>query len=199
MKNGDIRSLAMSPITPRCCARTTRPEQSPFRLPGGEELQAHQVHERAYLLVADVEIEISQDGNSVTGASGFLSPFEPNERKRCARSATRGSCSPRGPGWATPRRSRSPVLRAEHVSPVCCPRAVCITLLDLPPDGEEHELPRLPSQRRSSRHDHSRLAGRASACPAPARAAALDDKQRRAAASRWLPLRQQCDHDRRPD
>jgi quercetin dioxygenase-like cupin family protein len=50
-------------------------------LPGGDELQEHQVHERAYLLVADGEIEISQNGRTVTGSSGFLSHFEPNERR----------------------------------------------------------------------------------------------------------------------
>jgi quercetin dioxygenase-like cupin family protein len=50
-------------------------------LTSGEELQEHQVHERTYLLVADGEIEISQDGNSVTGATGFLPHFEPNERR----------------------------------------------------------------------------------------------------------------------
>jgi hypothetical protein len=46
-----------------------------IRLPSGEELQQHHVHERADLLVADGEIEITQDGNSVTGGTGFLSHF----------------------------------------------------------------------------------------------------------------------------
>jgi quercetin dioxygenase-like cupin family protein len=50
-------------------------------MPSGEELQEHQVHERAYLLVVDGEIEISQNGRSVTGGTGFLSHFEPNERR----------------------------------------------------------------------------------------------------------------------
>jgi hypothetical protein len=56
-------------------------------LPGGEELQGHQVHERTYLLVVDgeIEIEIAQDGSSVTGGIGFLSPFEPDERRTGAR------------------------------------------------------------------------------------------------------------------
>jgi quercetin dioxygenase-like cupin family protein len=50
-------------------------------LPAGEELQEHQVHERAYLLVADGEIEISHNGSRVTGGVGLLSHFEPNERR----------------------------------------------------------------------------------------------------------------------
>ena len=39
------------------------------------------MHERAYLLVADGEIEVSTDGgHSVRGGPGFLSHFEPAER-----------------------------------------------------------------------------------------------------------------------
>ena len=52
-----------------------------IRLPSGEELQEHQVHECTYLLVVDGEIEIAQDGSSVTGGIGLLSPFEPNDRR----------------------------------------------------------------------------------------------------------------------
>ena len=52
-----------------------------IHLPAGEELQEHQVHERAYLLVADGEVEISQDAQTVTGGAGSLSHFEPNERR----------------------------------------------------------------------------------------------------------------------
>ena len=64
-----------------------------IRLPSGEELQEHQVHGRTYVLVVDGEVEIAQDGSSVTGGIGFLSPFEPNERRTGARAAMRGSCS----------------------------------------------------------------------------------------------------------
>jgi quercetin dioxygenase-like cupin family protein len=52
-----------------------------IRLPAGEELQEHQVHERAYLLVADGQVEISQDAETVTGGAGSVSHFEPNERR----------------------------------------------------------------------------------------------------------------------
>jgi quercetin dioxygenase-like cupin family protein len=39
------------------------------------------VHERAYLLVVDGEVEISDRGQVTTGGAGFLSHFEPNERR----------------------------------------------------------------------------------------------------------------------
>jgi quercetin dioxygenase-like cupin family protein len=50
-------------------------------LPAGKQLQEHQVHERAWLLVVEGEIEVtSQDGGSVTGSAGLLVIFGPKER-----------------------------------------------------------------------------------------------------------------------
>lgn len=56
-----------------------------IHVPRGGELQDHHVHERAYLIVADSEIEISQDCNRVTGASGSSRPSNPTSAGRCAR------------------------------------------------------------------------------------------------------------------
>jgi quercetin dioxygenase-like cupin family protein len=49
-------------------------------LPAGEALQEHQVHERAWLVVIDGEIEVDGDGTTVTGGPGFLAVFDPKER-----------------------------------------------------------------------------------------------------------------------
>ena len=52
-----------------------------INLPGGEQLQDHQVHERAYVVVVDGEVEIQQDGDDAYQAGpGFLAHFEPKER-----------------------------------------------------------------------------------------------------------------------
>jgi len=51
-----------------------------INLPAGEQLSEHQVHERAWLLVVDGEIEVSADGDSVNGGIGLLAIFDPNER-----------------------------------------------------------------------------------------------------------------------
>ena len=40
----------------------------------------HEVHERAWLVVAAGEIEVEQGGRTVTGGPGFLAHFEPAER-----------------------------------------------------------------------------------------------------------------------
>jgi quercetin dioxygenase-like cupin family protein len=50
-------------------------------LPAGEQLQAHQVHERSYLIVVAGDVEISQDDGSVEGGVGLLAHFDPNERR----------------------------------------------------------------------------------------------------------------------
>ena len=52
-----------------------------INLPAGEQLQEHQTHERAYLVVAAGEVEVEQGGETVTGGPGFLAHFEPNERR----------------------------------------------------------------------------------------------------------------------
>ncbi len=52
-----------------------------INLPAGEQLQEHQVHERTWLLVTEGEITVTDsDSGSVTGSTGLLCIFDPNER-----------------------------------------------------------------------------------------------------------------------
>jgi quercetin dioxygenase-like cupin family protein len=81
METWDIRSLEIEPHKPEVLRSDDETRAIAINLPAGEELQEHQVHERAYLLVADGEIEIAKDGQTVSGGPGFLSHFEPNERR----------------------------------------------------------------------------------------------------------------------
>ena len=80
MDTWDIRSLPIEPHHPQVLRSDEETRAIAIQLPGGEELQEHQVHERAYLLVADGEIEVTQDQERVTGGPGFLSHFAPAER-----------------------------------------------------------------------------------------------------------------------
>ncbi len=80
METWDIRSLTIEPHKPQVLRSDEETRAIAIILPAGEELQEHQVHERAYLLVADGEIEVAKDGETVTGGPGFLSHFAPNER-----------------------------------------------------------------------------------------------------------------------
>jgi quercetin dioxygenase-like cupin family protein len=81
METWDIRELQIEPHKPQVLRSDEETRAIAIHLPAGEELREHQVHERAYLLVADGEIEISGDGQRVAGGAGFLSHFEPNERR----------------------------------------------------------------------------------------------------------------------
>src|SRR5437763_1886117 len=81
METWDICSLDVQPHHPQVLPSDAEARATAIQLPAGEELQEHQVHERAYLFVVGGEIEVSQDAQTVTGGSGFLSHFEPNERR----------------------------------------------------------------------------------------------------------------------
>lgn len=81
MDSWDIRSLDLEPHHPRVLRSDDETRVIAISLPGGEELQEHQVHERTYLMVVDGSIEISDHTTSATGGPGFLWHFEPHERR----------------------------------------------------------------------------------------------------------------------
>ena len=81
MQSWDIPSLAIEAHRPQVLRSDSESRAILILLPAGEELQEHQVHEGAYLLVVDGEIEISQNGDDVRGATGLMVHFEPNERR----------------------------------------------------------------------------------------------------------------------
>ena len=80
METWNITSLALEPHHPQVLRSDDETRAIAIQLPAGEELQEHQVHERAYLFVAEGEVEVSKDGRAVSGGPGFLSHFEPAER-----------------------------------------------------------------------------------------------------------------------
>jgi quercetin dioxygenase-like cupin family protein len=54
-------------------------------LPAGEELQEHEVHERARIVLVEGEVEVSTPaGGSVAAGAGCLLEFEPGERHTVA-------------------------------------------------------------------------------------------------------------------
>jgi quercetin dioxygenase-like cupin family protein len=81
METWDIRALTVEPHHPQVLRSDEETRAIAIALPSGEQLQEHQVHESAYLLVVDGEIEISQDGQSMSGGCGLIAHFEPNERR----------------------------------------------------------------------------------------------------------------------
>jgi len=80
MNHWDLRSLDVEPRQPQIL-QSARGEGRAIaiNLPAGEMLQDHEVHERAYLVVIDGEVEV--DGHeSITAAAGTLAVFDPHER-----------------------------------------------------------------------------------------------------------------------
>ena len=51
-----------------------------INLPAGDMLQDHEVHEHAYLVLVDGELEIQHDGGTETAGPGFVSHWQPQER-----------------------------------------------------------------------------------------------------------------------
>jgi quercetin dioxygenase-like cupin family protein len=80
MDTWDVASLQVQPRQPEVLRSDDETRVIAINLPGGERLQEHQVHERAWLVVAAGEIEVEQGGQTVTGGPGFLAHFEPAER-----------------------------------------------------------------------------------------------------------------------
>ena len=80
MDSWDIRSLDVQPHHPKVLKTDGEARVIVINLPAGEALKEHQVHERAYLFVADGSVEVGCDGDTETGGAGYLAHFDPNER-----------------------------------------------------------------------------------------------------------------------
>jgi quercetin dioxygenase-like cupin family protein len=80
MDRWDLRSVDVKPHQPEVLQSDGEGRTILIALPAGEALQEHQVHERAWLVVVDGEIEVADGGDTVTGGPGFLAIFDPGER-----------------------------------------------------------------------------------------------------------------------
>jgi len=81
MEHWDLRSLDVEPHQPAVLHSARGEARSiAIALPAGEALQDHEVHERAYLVVVDGEVEITSDGGTVSGGPGLVATFAAHER-----------------------------------------------------------------------------------------------------------------------
>ena len=82
MESWDVAGMDVEPHRPIVLASDGEGRAIAINLPAGERLNEHQVHERAWLIVASGAIEIEgPGGGSVGGGAGFLAAFDPNERR----------------------------------------------------------------------------------------------------------------------
>lgn len=81
METWNLNEIDVEPFKPQVLDSDSEGRAIVINLPAGERLSEHQVHERAWLLVTEGQIEVSDaDGDSVIGSTGLLAIFDPNER-----------------------------------------------------------------------------------------------------------------------
>lgn len=91
MQSWDLGQLDLKPRLPEILSSTPEARAIALDLQPGEDLAEHEVHERAWVVVIDGEVEVSSaDGTRVSGGSGLLVEFAPSERHEIvARSQSR--------------------------------------------------------------------------------------------------------------
>lgn len=83
MESWDLKTVEVEPRQPRILASGDDARSIVLNLPEGEEMQEHEVHERARLIVIDGVVDVTTEGDAdVTGAgAGYLFEFDPGERR----------------------------------------------------------------------------------------------------------------------
>jgi redox-sensitive bicupin YhaK (pirin superfamily) len=82
MESWDIRSLPIEAHHPQVLRSDPELRSIAIHLPDGEQLGEHQTYERAYLVVASGEVDVSRsDGAITSGGPGYVWQFEPQERR----------------------------------------------------------------------------------------------------------------------
>jgi quercetin dioxygenase-like cupin family protein len=82
MQTWDLKTTPVEPHKPEVLQSDEGEGRSILiHLPAGEVLQEHEVHERAYVVIADGAVELVDAAGATTPAGpGFLAVFEPQER-----------------------------------------------------------------------------------------------------------------------
>lgn len=82
MQSWDISMMKVEPQRPEVLASDDEGRAIAINLPAGDRLTEHQVHERAWLVVAAGAVEIeNSSGETISGGPGLLAAFAPNERR----------------------------------------------------------------------------------------------------------------------
>lgn len=85
MRSWDLKSIEAAPHQPEILASADDARTIVLRLPAGEELQEHEVHERARIVVVDGEVDVTTPAGEVVSAGpGHLFEFDPAERHTIA-------------------------------------------------------------------------------------------------------------------
>ena len=81
MKSWNLKRLDLKPRLPEILSSSPEARAIALDLRAGESLPEHEVHERAWVVVVDGEVEVtSAGGERVGGGSGLLVELAPSER-----------------------------------------------------------------------------------------------------------------------
>ena len=90
MKSWDLKTVEAEPQEPQILSTADDARTILLRLRAGEELQEHEVHENARIVVIEGEVEVKTPaGESASAGSGYLSSSRPASAIRSRRMRTR--------------------------------------------------------------------------------------------------------------
>lgn len=83
MESWDLKTVEVEPRQPRILASGDDARSIVLNLPEGEEMQEHEVHERARLIVIDGVVDVTVEGGTdvANAGAGHLFEFDPGERR----------------------------------------------------------------------------------------------------------------------
>jgi quercetin dioxygenase-like cupin family protein len=85
MKSWDLKTVRAQPHEPQILSTGDDARAIVLSIPAGEELQEHEVHERARVVVIAGEVEVATpEGERVSASAGHLLEFAPGERRTVA-------------------------------------------------------------------------------------------------------------------
>jgi len=81
MRNWNLKGLRLKPRLPEILSSTPEARAILLDLQAGEGLPDHEVHERAWVVIIEGEVEVmSAGGERVSGGAGLLVELAPTER-----------------------------------------------------------------------------------------------------------------------
>jgi quercetin dioxygenase-like cupin family protein len=81
MRSWDLRSLEAPAHEPQILSTSDDARTIVISLPAGEQLQEHEVHENARIIVVEGTVEVgTPEGEGVSASAGHLFEFAPQER-----------------------------------------------------------------------------------------------------------------------
>jgi quercetin dioxygenase-like cupin family protein len=85
MRSWDLKTVRAEPHEPQIISSGEDARAILLSIPAGEELQEHEVHERARIFVVEGQVEVgTPDGERVSAAAGHMLEFAPGERRTVA-------------------------------------------------------------------------------------------------------------------